>query len=92
MELKYYLEKTHNDVVAYEKATEFFAIFNRRDLVWNYMPYSFMVFFHDYIDSIVEINEDQASSITGGLLPYQKMEEYHDRLEYNRSGKTRPKR
>ena len=85
MELKYYLEQTNNDLVAYEKATEFFVIFNRRDSVWNYMPYSFMVFTHDYIDSIVEIDEKQAFSITNGILPYQKLEEYHNIWKKNGS-------
>ena len=85
MVLIYYLEQTHNDVVAYEQETEFFVIFNRRDSVWNYMPYSFMVFTHDYIDSIVEIDEKQASNITNGILPYQKLEEYHNILQKNGS-------
>ena len=89
MELKYYLEQTNNDLVAYEKATEFFVIFNRRDSVWNYMPYSFMVFIHDYIDSIIEIDEKQVLSITNGILPYQRLEEYHSILDFNRSGSSR---
>jgi len=89
--LKYYLEQGKNDVVVYEKATEFFAIFNRQDSVWNYMPYSFMVFRHDYIDSIVEINEEQALSITNGISPYQKLEAYHDMLYFNRTGVSRKK-
>ena len=89
MELKYYSEQVHGDIVAYEKETEFFVIFNRRDSVWNYMPYSFMVFFHDYIDSIVLIDEAQVASVTNGILPYQKLQEYHDILNSNRSGKPR---
>ena len=89
MELKYYLEQVKNDVVAYEKATEFFVIFNHRDSVWNNMPYSFMVFMHDYIDSIAEISEKQALSITNGISPYQKLEAYHDMLNFNRTGISR---
>ncbi|MBP5404358.1 MAG: hypothetical protein J6Y74_00160 [Clostridia bacterium] len=89
MELKYYLEQVKGDIVAYEQATEFFVIFDRRDSVWNYMPYSFMVFFHDYIDSIVRIDEEQASSVTNGILPYQKLEAYHKMLNANRSGSSR---
>ena len=89
MELRYYLEQVHEDIVAYEKATEFFVIFNRRDSVWNYMPYSFMVFIHDYIDSIIEIDEKQVLSITKGILPYQRLEEYHNILDFNRSGSSR---
>ena len=85
MALKYYLEQTHNDVVAYEQETEFFVIFNRRDSGWNNMPYSFMTFLHDYIDSVVQIDEEKASSITNGILPYQKLEKYHDMLIRNGS-------
>lgn len=92
MKLKYYLEHTYKDLVAYEKETEFFVIFNRRDSVWNNMPYSFMVFAHDYIDSYVEIDEARASSITNGILPYEKLEEYHDILESNRTGRPRKKK
>ena len=84
MELKYYLEKAKGDIVAYEKATEFFVIFNRKDSVWNNMPYSFMVFMHDYVESVVEIDEAQASSLTNGKLPYEKLKKYHDMLDANR--------
>jgi len=92
MGLKYYLEENYEDIVAYEEATEFFVIFNRRDSVWKYMPYNFMVFLHDYVDSIVEINEEQVISATKGILPYEKLKEYHDILDFNRSGSSREKK
>ena len=79
--LRYYFDVNNNLVLAYEKSTEFFVVFNSTENKWIDCNVSFAQFRHDYEFS--EISQEEASSRTNGVLPKLEYKQYLDMIKSN---------
>lgn len=81
--VKYYLDLNNGFVLAYEKSTEFFVIYNSEKDEWADCGISFMEFAHDFL--FKEISADEAKEKTNANLPTAKHEEYIGIIRKNSS-------
>lgn len=76
--LNYCIETTNDWLSAYAWDTDFFAVYNYAEKKWVPASESLSSYFHDYPDTIKEIDESEAEKITNGVLPYDDYERYID--------------
>ena len=79
--LKYYLDVDNGFLLAHEKASEFFVIYNQDTGEWADCNITFSSFKHDYY--LKEISREEAAQKTNGRLPETKLREYLDLIDQN---------
>lgn len=79
--LKYFEDLDHHFLLAYERSTEFFVMFNPKENVWVDCNITFSNFKHDYYYN--ELSEEEVSERTNGNLPKSELSEYVKLLHNN---------
>lgn len=59
--VKYFLEETYDILSAHQEENHCLVIFNKEEEKWKVANTSFRQYSHDWMDSISEISEEQAS-------------------------------
>ena len=80
--LKYYKDLDNDVLLAYEKTTEFFVIYNLEKREWVRSNISFSNFKHDYY--FKEISEEEVKEKTSGNLPNSIFLKYIEMLNKNK--------
>lgn len=80
--IKYYEDLDNRFLLAYEKHTEFFVIYNPDTKQWKDCNISFATFQHDC--AYKEISEEEIIKKTDGVLPESNYKEYLTILRRNK--------
>jgi len=80
--LKYYKDLDNDVLLAYEKTTEFFVIYNFEKREWVSSNISFSNFKHDYY--FKEIREEEVKEKTSGNLPNSIFLKYIEMINKNK--------
>lgn len=77
---KYYLVEKRGYLVAYNKESDFFVMFNKKKNEWVPGCCSFQSFENEHLMDLEEIGESKALSMTNGKLPNIMLEEFNNLL------------
>lgn len=81
--VKYYEDLRNHFLLAYERHTEFFVMYNPETKQWNDCHISFSNFQHDY--EYKEVSKEEIIQKTEGVLPESELKEYLAMIRRNSS-------
>ena len=74
----------------YDSEMDFFVNFDRKTSTWDYMYCNLMAYFHENIETIKRVSEEEATALTNGITPYEKLNEYIALVNRNRGITSNP--
>ena len=80
-DLKYYVDLRNDFLLAYERTTEFFVMYDPKSSEWKDCTISFISFRHDC--EFKEISYEEALAKTNGVLPEDKLTQYRKLINSN---------